>query len=273
MRRSDRHHPLHQLGDDRGYPARLAELTWVEAEAARVRQPVVLIPVGAIEAHGPHLPLATDAILSDELATRAAAALAAVDYAVLIAPTLGYAITDYAASFSGSISLTVDTATALYVDVCVSLIEQGFTRLCWVNSHLEPAHVSSLVAACRRTHERTGVAPAFANQLDPRWARTLGDEFKRGACHAGSYETSLMLAARPELVHERRRALPPLPIDLAQAMRAGKRTFIEAGASAAYFGDPAAATVEEGNRLYALLTTMIIETVRARWPSESAVQP
>jgi creatinine amidohydrolase len=108
---------------------------------------------------------------------------------------------------------------------------------------------------------------AFPDQTEKRWARTLTDEYKRGACHAGSYETSLVLAARPELVRDGARAsLPPLPIDLAQAMKAGVRTFVEAGARDAYFGDPAAATRQEGDAIYGLLVTMIVTTIAETWP-------
>lgn len=246
---------------------RLSELTYREAEALRAAAPVALLPLGSTEAHGPHLPLGTDAILSEELALRAAAALEQAGYASLLLPTLDYAVTRYAAAFAGTVSLGDETAMALYADVASGLIQQGFSRLCLVNSHLEPAHLASIERACARVHGRTGVSIAFANQLERRWARTLSEEFKRGACHAGSYETSLLLAARPELCRdEQRRVLPPLAIDLARAMREGKESFGEAGAADAYFGDPAAATVEEGNRLYELLVTMVVETVRAAWP-------
>jgi creatinine amidohydrolase len=246
---------------------KLGELSWTDAQAARDRGALVLLPVGSTEAHGPHLPLATDAILSDELARRAAAALEARGHDVLVAPTLTYAITDYASEFAGTISLEPETATALVADVCRSLIAQGFKRVCLVNSHLEPAHVASLKEACTRVEQRTGVRPLFPDQLDRRWARTLTEEYKRGACHAGSYETSLVLAARPELVRDAVRAtLAPRPIDLAKAMKAGQRTFKEAGAHEAYFGDPAAATVAEGDAIYALLVTMVLTTVDEGWP-------
>jgi creatinine amidohydrolase len=247
---------------------RLGELTWPEAAELVPRQPVVLVPIGSTEAHGPHLPLATDAILSDELAARAAAALDSAGYTTLVAPVLTYAITHYASEFAGTISIAAETATALVADVCASLVEQGFVRVCLVNSHLEPAHVQSLKDACARVQARTKIAVVFADQMEKRWARTLTEEFKRGACHAGSYETSLVLAARPELVRDEvRRQLLVKPIDLARAMREGKRTFGEAGAAEAYFGDPAAASVEEGNDIYARLVTMVVEEARAAWPS------
>jgi creatinine amidohydrolase len=244
---------------------RLGELTWREADALKPRAPIVLVPIGSTEAHGPHLPLATDAILSEELAQRAAAALEGAGYATLVAPTVPYAITHYASEFAGTISIA---------DVCSSLVAQGFLRVCLVNSHLEPAHVASLKEACARVLAERGVAVVFADQLERRWARTLTDEFKRGACHAGSYETSLVLAARPELVRDEvRRQLMVKPIDLARAMREGKRTFGEAGAPEAYFGDPAAASVEEGNDIYARLVAMIVEEVRAAWPLATGASP
>jgi creatinine amidohydrolase len=245
----------------------LAELTWTEAEAARAREPIVLLPIGSTEAHGPHLPLATDAILSDELARRSAEALERDGRTVLIAPTLTYAITDYASEFAGTVSLRRETAVALVADVCSGLNQQGFRRVCLVNSHLEPAHAESLKAAIAEVLKRNGSTIAFPDQLEKRWARTLTEEYKRGACHAGSYETSLVLAARPELVkNEVRAGLPPVPVDLAKAMKEGKRTFGEAGAPRAYFGDPAGATVEEGNAIYDLLVTMVVTTVNETWP-------
>jgi creatinine amidohydrolase len=132
-----------------------------------------------------------------------------------------------------------------------------------VNAHLEPRHVE----AVRRAVAGTGVTVAFPDKTERRWARTLTDEFKRGACHAGSYETSLVLAAEPGAVREAARAnLPELAIDLAHAMRAGVRTFEEAGAASAYFGAPAQASRAEGDAIYALLAQMIVTVCRETWP-------
>jgi creatinine amidohydrolase len=164
------------------------------------------------------------------------------------------------------VSIRPETAVALVADVCLGLQRQRFARVCLVNSHLEPAHVETLRRAQAEVEARGGTKVAFPDQLEKRWARTLTDEYKRGACHAGSYETSLVLAARPELVRPNRLALPERPIDLARAMREGKRTFREAGADQAYFGAPAAATSDEGQQIYALLVAMVIATVDEAWP-------
>jgi creatinine amidohydrolase len=245
----------------------LAELTFVEAEALRARAPIVLVPIGSTEAHGPHLPLATDVIISEAMATHAATKLEALGRAAVIAPSLSYSLTDYAAAFTGTVSLPAEAAIELVAGVAAGLQQQGFHRVCLVNSHLEPAHVEGLKEACRRALARTGHAVAFPDKTERRFARTLTEEYKRGACHAGSYETSLVLAARPELVRDPVRAtLPPVPIDLAKAMRAGVKDFVAAGAERAYFGDPAAATAEEGEAIYALLAQMIVTVVTETWP-------
>ena len=241
-------------------------MSWREAEAARDAGALVLLPVGSTEAHGPHLPLATDVILSEALAGRAAAAFAERGQRSLIAPSLAYAVTEYAAAFVGTVSLSAATATALVAEVCLSLQHQGFPKVCLINSHLEPGHVGTLRRACALVEERGGRRVAFPDQLEKRWARTLGDEYRRGECHAGSYETSLVMVARPELVQEAQRAqLVPVPINLARAMRAGVKDFIEAGADKAYFGDPAAATVAEGEVLYGRLVEMVVTVVDETW--------
>jgi len=143
--------------------------------------------------------------------------------------------------------------------------------VCLVSSHLEPEHADALRGAVADVVAAGGAPVAFPDVLEPRWARTLSDEFKRGACHAGAYETSLVLVARPDLVRNVVRAgLAPRDINLAKAMKAGVKTFKEAGAVDAYFGDPAAGTVEEGISLYARLVEMVVTVVRETWPEPAA---
>jgi creatinine amidohydrolase len=247
----------------------LPRLSYPQVEALRARDPIVFLPIGAIEAHGPHLPLETDTLLSLELSRRAAAAMP--ERACAIAAPIGYSVAGYAGGFAGTVSLAPETATALLRDVGLALLRMGLGRLCLVNSHLDPAHVETIQRAIAAIEAQSGARVAFPDQLEPRWGRTLSDEYKRGACHAGSYETSLLMAS-PErtLVDDAARAgLPIVDINLAKAMKAGKRTFEEAGADRAYFGDPAHASVEEGEWLYARLVEMVVTTVRETWPGAS----
>ncbi len=250
--------------------AYLPELAYPAVAELVGKQALVLLPLGAVEAHGPHLPLETDTLISMELALRVATQLEARGQVVMIAAPIGFSVADYAAGFPGTISLRRDTAIALLRDVSVSLLRQGFSRLCFVNSHLDPAHVETIKEAKAQAEAETGALIAFPDQLEPRWGRTLSEEYKRGACHAGSYETSLLLAingARSLVNNAARSGLPKLDINLARAMKEGKRTFEEAGAARAYFGDPASATVAEGEWLYARLCEMVLTTISERWPA------
>jgi creatinine amidohydrolase len=248
----------------------LATATWTEVRALTAQSPgaIVLVPVGAVEAHGPHLPLATDVIIAEGTVKRAAAALEVAGRVVVRAPALAYSVTEYAGGFPGTAGVGPDAARAYVADVCRGFRRAGFARVCLVNAHLEPAHVAVLRdAAAAATSADGALRVIFADKTERRFARTLTDEYKRGACHAGSYETSLVLAERPELVRALRSGLAPVPIDLARAMKEGKMTFIEAGAPEAYFGDPAAATVEEGEWIYARLVEMVRTVVDEAWPA------
>jgi creatinine amidohydrolase len=219
----------------------------------------LILPVGSTEAHGPHLPLSVDVIIAEEMAARAARTLEARGEAALTLPPLAYSVTDFSGGFPGSVSIRAETATALVGDILLSLIRQGFKRIAVANAHLEPAHIATLRAACEAVKDETGVEIAFPDVTRRRWAQMLTDEFQSGACHAGQYESSLVLSARPELVREDiRLALEPKLISLSQAIRAGARSFIEIGGDQAYFGDPAAATAEEGNRVFDVLAGMIV---------------
>ena len=107
----------------------------------------------------------------------------------------------------------------------------------------------------------------FPDNTRRRWAQTLSAEFQSGDCHAGSYETGIVMAADPGGVREdKRRALPAVPLGLIEKMRSGARSFVQAGAEEAYCGDPAAATVAEGHQQIDALGTMIVESVRDAWP-------
>ncbi|HXG68486.1 MAG TPA: creatininase family protein [Blastocatellia bacterium] len=233
--------------------------TWTEAREALARGVVAILPIGATEAHGPHLPLATDVIISEEMSRRAAVKLRERGIAALVLPALAYSVTDFSSDFPGTISIRKETAVALIRDICVSLYGQGARLVVVANSHLEPEHVASINEAIALVRQETGREVAFPDKRRRRWAMTLTDEFRRGDCHAGSYETSLVLAARPELVREDvRQQLEPVPISIADKIKEGARTFHEAGGHEAYFGDPRAASRAEGEATYEALAEMIV---------------
>jgi creatinine amidohydrolase len=236
----------------------LAALTTDEARAIAQRPPAcVLLPTGSVEPHGPHLPLATDTLISDEAAERAAIILQGKGVPTYIAPTVAYGVTAYAAGFSGALSIPADALTALLRAIVSGLLSDGWSHVCLVNNHLEPAHDAAVRAAV--SDLPTGRA-SVACPLTRRWGRTLSDEFKRGNCHAGRYETSLVLAAGAQ-VRPSAATLPPLDVSLSEGIREGKTTFAAMGLDRAYTGAPAEATAAEGEELYAKLANMIATEV------------
>jgi creatinine amidohydrolase len=232
------------------------EHSWTDLEKRKPR--VVLLPIGSVEAHGPHLPLATDTIISGEIARRSALELQQKGIYTLILPPLQYAVTDFSRDFPGTITIGKASFQNILKDIASALHDQGIPVLCVVNSHLEPAHINTIHEAVR---EIQGIHVLFPDKTKKPWASLLTSEFKQGACHAGCYETSLVLAAREELVRNERANLSPNPVNLAVLMKQGVTTFKQAGAPHAYFGDPAAATIEEGEQTYEILTRMIVESV------------
>lgn len=242
---------------------RIAELTTESLKALLETHAVVaLVPVGSVEPHGPHLPLGTDTVISEAAILRAAIVLENKPerpIAALLAPAIPYGVTCFAEGFAGAISVPAEALTAFARAVVAGYLATGFTHVCLVNNHLEPAHDAAVRAAV------TGFAAGRASVACPlsrRWGRTLSAEFKSGACHAGRYETSLVLAAAPTTVDiAAARALPELEVSLSDGIKAGKHSFQAMGLDHAYTGAPARATAVEGAELLDLLGTMIATEV------------
>jgi creatinine amidohydrolase len=238
-------------------------MTWEEARDAAGPGCVAILPVGAIEAHGPHLPLETDVIIAQAMARSGAARLAARGLRVVVLPPLTYTAAAFAQGFAGTLSLRPETVTATLLDIAGSLTRHGFGVLAIANAHLDPGHLASLEAAVNGIRHDSGLAVAFPNLAAKPWAVRLSDEFRSGACHAGQFETSMVLAERPELVREATRAaLPANPASLSRAIRDGKQSFEDAGGARAYFGFPSQATAEEGRKTIEVLGAILDEAVQ-----------
>lgn len=217
---------------------------------------VALVPVGSVEPHGPHLPLRTDTIIGESAALRAAEKLEKRSILALVGPSIPYGVTKFAEGFAGAISVTESALVNFLQAIVHGYIEAGFAHVCLVNNHLEPAHD----AAVRQSiADMPKGRASVASPLTRRHARTLSAEFKSGACHAGRYETSLVLAATPEIVAQARaQQLPALATSLSTGIREGKTNFLMMGMTEAYTGAPAEASAEEGRELTDKLAEMIV---------------
>lgn len=191
----------------RGSSRRLADLTWPVVEAAAQRGAAVILPVGATEQHGYHLPLCTDATLAEQVALDVADELDAV-----VAPPVTYGYRSRPLSgggegFPGTVSLSARTLMAVVEDVLTGLAASGFQRLVVLNWHYENSNFVYEAAwlAQRGAHSpdlRIMVVEAAFSELSPELMEHLfGDEFPGWDVeHAAVLETSLMMHIAPELV-------------------------------------------------------------------------
>jgi len=236
----------------------LATATWEDVAALDRARAIAVLPLGATEAHGPHLPLATDVIIVEAMAREGAARLSAKGATVVVAPTVALTPVPFAAAFPGSVGVRPETLTATLEDTSEALLAHGFRRLVLVSAHLDPAHLTAVYEAIEEIRT-DGMRVAFPDLTRKPWALRLGDEFKTGACHAGRFETAIVLAERPDQVRAVRSTLAPNPHSISDAIRAGRSTFAEAGGPRAYFGWPADASAEEGRALVDTLGAILEE--------------
>ncbi|MDI6870847.1 MAG: creatininase family protein [Bacillota bacterium] len=197
-----------------------AELTYTELAALSRQRTVFLGCVSPLEVHGPHLPLGTDVFVAEELRRRYAAALAAKhpELELIAVPPL-YAGSD-PLPFPGSIDVPPAVLEGHLLALARSLARQGFRYLLLADNHGGPRHQLAVESAARKAWRRFGfylidpfgVVYRYMVQHDPEFLAITG--LAPGRCgddpdaHAGTNETSLMLAARPELVKEEHRRLP-----------------------------------------------------------------
>lgn len=249
--------------DRRSAPFNLAGLTWVEARELLGTRPIGLLPIGAIEAHGPHLPLDTDVIIACAMAERAASRLSSIDVPALVLPPINYSVSFAGTSFEGTTPVDPEPFEQYLTSILVQHARQGYRAIVCCNAHLEPAHVERVSSACRSGRERSGIPILFPDQRLEPYVQLLSDEFRAGARHAGGYESSIVMAVQPEAARSSLLAtLDPVWIDLPARLRAGARTFAEAGATLGYFGDPASASVEEGHRMIDALAEIVMMALR-----------
>src|SRR3989475_9769550 len=146
-----------------------------------------------------------------------------------------------------------------------------FPHLTWEEGrHLDPTKAVAILplgaieAAVGQQRRDNGARIVFPDVTKRPWALRLTEEFRSGACHAGQYESSIVMAARPELVREAiRRSLPANPRSLSTAIRSGQTSFEEAGGPRAYFGSPADAGADEGARTIEVLGAILEEAALA----------
>ncbi|MFC7614252.1 creatininase family protein [Actinokineospora soli] len=219
---------------------------------------MLLLPLGAVEPHGPHAPLSTDLLISLGICERVAALRP-----VKVLPPIPYGVTTFSADFPGAVGIGEDVLHDLVVQICSSLAAQGFPHVVIINNHFEPGQVSAVRGAVKTLAEH-GIRTGHVDLTRRANAERLTDEFRSGSCHAGRYETSLVLADRPDLVDTDAMAgLPEVPVDMPGLMKAGAADFRSMGMDRAYCGAPAAATATEGESTFDTLAALVVAAIDA----------
>ncbi len=229
-------------------------LTWTEIQAMPQKEQVVLVqPMGAIEQHGPHLPLIVDASIAVSVLGKA---LHKLDPSIPVyaLPPLYYGKSNEHWHFPGTITLSAQTLIAILTETAESLYRSGFRKLVFLNAHGGQPQV--LEIAARDLHVKYSdlmVFPLFVWNV-PHIAEELltAKELALGI-HAGDAETSLLLSILPEQVHMER-AITEYPAQLENSLLSleGKLPFAWAThdlTQSGILGDPTTATQEKGDRL------------------------
>jgi creatinine amidohydrolase len=177
------------------------ELTREELRTA-APESLIVFPVGATEQHGPHLPVATDHLTVEHIA-REAAREASASIPVIVAPTLPFGSSHHHLPFGGTMSLGTEVYYRAVYDLCESLVSGGFRRIFILNGHGGNNELVQLVA--RDLTLKHPVHVAAASYWVAAWDALAAAHGEGGLPgHAGIFETSIMMALRPELVREPR---------------------------------------------------------------------
>ncbi len=250
---------------------RYDELTWPEVKDAASAHKVILVPIGSIEDHGPHLPLNTDNVIVEavcfEVARRA-------PDEILSLPVLPVGFEEHHMDFPGSLTSSMETLLNYFADAAISVARHGFTHIMLVNGHGSNASIVELAA--RKAVLATGaIVAAMAGNaaVDDVLVRDLIAQHRKseygGIGHACEYETALMLYLRPELV-QMDKAVKEMgqsvlkyfnwdhPTPSAYAWMDWWSRFSQTGIA----GDPTVATRELGELLFNATVERMLELLR-----------
>jgi len=243
---------------------RLRELTWHEVNEAARANTVVLLPIGCIEQHGPHLPLDVDNLVveyvCEEVARRRPGTL-------LVAPAIHYGFNVHNQGFPGCLNANIESLLAYVYDVAHSVAASGFSKMVLVNGHGSNASICRLAA-------RKVVNATEAHCASVSWWDLVADHlrekrdsvFPGGIAHACEAETSLYLHIRPEGVDMNKAVADVQPrtirhvwVDLAGS---GPVDFVDDWSrlsSTGVEGDPTSATAEKGREIAELVIRRLTE--------------
>jgi creatinine amidohydrolase len=272
----------------------MADMTWPAVERAAARRLPILVPIGVIEQHGPHLPLATDTYGAHTLCSLVRSELEKRGLDSVIAPPFYFGLNVTTGMFPGSLTIKPDTMVTVLTEILTNFADWGFDRQLLINHHGDPQHNGAIVRVVkelrakniRATYVVGGIVQEFvdaAYQAEFHEPLPLqGDEIVRAThspstlaarngltrsslpfdVHAGERETSLIMRWYPELLSKdvALADIQPVPESLRDFHRAESAGKWRELSPWGHIGDPAAATAANGE-LYAFEAADIAEAI------------
>lgn len=237
------------------------ELSMKEAETRADAGSIVIFPVGSVEEHGEHLPLCTDSLQPEYVASEVAKKTGC-----LVAPPLRYGVCNSTRGFPGTVSISFDSLYRMTRDILEEFIRNRFTRILVLSGHAGQAHMAALRLAAQEVvwqHEKenTGKRPRIMVCSDYDFAYELkGKYFSEKDGHAGTIETSRVMAIKPELIKAKgAKSYPKLP---RFEIVADPERYFPTGV----IGDPTAASPEKGrmiNKYVIRETVKLVEELKS----------
>lgn len=220
-------------------------MTAEDLKAYAARDAIVLLPVGSTEQHGPHLPTGVDDLLCSEICKRVAN-IVQMQRAIVVAPAVWFGLADHHVDFGGTFTIRLETYHAILRDLCRSIQNAGFRHIVLVNGH--GGNIAGLAALTLELTRELGIPIATTTYFVE--GDTTGIlEDQAGVMHACEAETSMMMAAAPDLVRRERLAEAHGPaIDIISSLLPSLkrvqpfRSVTESGVA----GDARKASIEKG---------------------------
>ncbi|MBM4466061.1 MAG: creatininase family protein [Chloroflexi bacterium] len=245
----------------------LGEMTWPQVKELARPGTVVMVPVGAIEQHGPHLPIDTDARCAEAVAHRSAEATG--DVPVLVAPLQSYAISGHHMEFPGTMALSSQTFLSAIIELTMCLVHHGFKNIFWLNGH--GGNFPCLSVAARDVRNQVKVCMAVASfwQIAGDQIKAIRESGVGGIAHACELETSLIMHLRPDLVrteHIKKNIpkwrTPWFGMDLIYGRKVMLGHQVADFTRNGVFGDPTLSTPEKGKRFMDAITQAVADFLK-----------
>lgn len=171
----------------------MKHMSWTEVAEAREQQPVILLPIGTLEQHGPHMPIGNDCLVAEWVALRAAEQTNA-----LVAPVINYGCSAVFRNFPGTYPVKPETLANVLRDVCRAFIAQGFRKIVFFNNHGGNEFVCEQVARELKAEFGVVIGNVYPWNLGYALMRDTYDDPLAAYGHGAEPETSAMLAMFPQ---------------------------------------------------------------------------